>query len=124
MTIPASPVLRDTWASTLGLGTSSDSSDGRVTCELDSLGVALNGVGIFGGAVDTQCTGIDIDDTSSEWSTFDCCGGHAASGAYHYHFPPSCLIAQIGDLTDGHSPQVGWSYDGFPICECRCAALP
>ena len=35
--------------------------------------------------------------------------------ASHYHFPPSCLETQIGSLTDGHSPQVGWALDGFPI---------
>ena len=36
----------------------------------------------------------------------------AASGAV----PPSCLLAQLGDLSDGHSPQIGWALDGFPIC--------
>ena len=34
---------------------------------------------------------------------------------YHYHFPPSCLLAQLPPLEDGHSPQIGWSFDGFPI---------
>ena len=42
--------------------------------------------------------------------------GHAAPGGnYHYHFPPSCLLAQVPALSDGHSPQIGWAYDGFPI---------
>ena len=33
----------------------------------------------------------------------------------HYHFPPSCLETQIGKLSDGHSPLLGWALDGFPI---------
>lgn len=39
-------------------------------------------------------------------------------GAGTDHFPPSCLLAQAvatSPTADGHSPQVGWSFDGFPI---------
>ena len=38
--------------------------------------------------------------------------------AYHYHFPPSCLIAQANKeapIAGGHSAQIGWAQDGFPI---------
>ena len=39
--------------------------------------------------------------------------GHAEmTGDYHYHFPPSCLLAAIGDMASGHSPHIGWAYDG------------
>jgi hypothetical protein len=83
---------------------------------LGAIAIALNGVSIYGGAVDNACTSIDVDSIMSEWNSFDCCGGHSQnSGDYHYHFPPSCLLAQAGDFSDGHSPQIGWSYDGFPI---------
>ena len=37
---------------------------------------------------------------------------------YHYHFPPSCLLAQAeadAPLDGGHSPHIGWAQDGFPI---------
>ena len=57
----------------------------------------------------------------AEWTSFDFCGGHGrclandCTGDYHYHFPASCLETQIGKLSDGHSPQIGWSLDGFPI---------
>jgi len=51
--------------------------------------------------------------------TQDCCSGHSepSSSIYHYHYPPSCLLAQIDNpyKADGHSPQIGWSYDGFPV---------
>ena len=42
-------------------------------------------------------------------------------GDYHYHFPPSCLIKQADTANPttqtaaGHSAQVGWAWDGFPI---------
>ena len=100
--IPASPVIA--------------TSTTDMTCSLGAMAIALNGVSIYSGAVDDQCTQLDVDATNSEWTSFDFCSGHAAAGGdYHYHFPPSCLLAQIGDLPDGHSPQIGWSYDGFPI---------
>ena len=89
------------------------------TCSLGSLGVALNGAGIFGGAVDQTCDYIDVDDENSEWVSFDICSGHSAGDFYHYHFPPSCLLTQAllasSVSLNGHSPQVGWALDGFPI---------
>ena len=45
--------------------------------------------------------------------------GHAqAQGDYHYHWAPACLLEQAkskNPTSDGHSPQIGWAYDGFPI---------
>ncbi|KAH8093989.1 hypothetical protein JL720_3969 [Aureococcus anophagefferens] len=102
--VPASPVLKATH-------TADD-----VKCQMGPIAYALNGVAIFSGAVDTSCGALDVADAAAEWTSFDCCSGHAEqTGAYHYHFPPSCLIAQLGALGDGHSPQVGWAADGFPI---------
>jgi len=111
-TLPAYPVLADT------LGTCNDDGSGErcLKCTMGTVAIALNGVSIYSGAVDTECTQLDVDDDMSEWTGFDMCSGHSEmTGDYHYHFPPSCLISQIGDLSDGHSPQVGWAYDGFPI---------
>ena len=54
-----------------------------------------------------------------EGDTFDYCGGHATEkGDYHYHVPPSCLLAQMGAdklLGVAHTPQIGWALDGFPV---------
>jgi len=109
VTVPAYPKFRESVSL-------EDTDNGGIKCEMGEIGIALNGVSFFGGAVDTSCNGIDVDSTSSEWTGFDCCSGHSEStGMYHYHFPPSCLLAQIGDLSDGHSPQIGWALDGFPI---------
>lgn len=82
---------------------------------LGEIATALNGVSIFGGAV-SQTELLEVDNCMSEWSSFDCCGGHAEnSGDYHYHFAPPCLMDQAGTMENGHSNQVGWSWDGFPI---------
>ena len=94
--VPAEPVL------------ATSTSDQR--CALGPIAIAINGVSIYSGAVDQQCAQLDVTDQSSEWTSFDYCAGHAQNtGDYHYHFPPSCLLAQLGDLADGHSPQIGWA---------------
>ncbi|EOD09309.1 hypothetical protein EMIHUDRAFT_216710 [Emiliania huxleyi CCMP1516] len=107
--IPAYPVL-------------ATENDAWPECEKETIAMALNGVPIYSGAVGSgDCDILDLDDANAEWTSFDFCGGHArclafeCNGDYHYHFPPSCLETQIGNLTDGHSPQIGWSLDGFPI---------
>ena len=87
-------------------------------CVMGATAIALNGVSIFNGAVNQQCELVVTDDATSEWTSFDMCAGHAASGNYHYHFPPSCLVAQANaqnPLSDGHSSQIGWAQDVFPI---------
>ncbi len=49
------------------------------------------------------------------------CSGHASGvlggNQYHYHVVPSCLLDQLGDYhgVNGHSPLIGWAFDGFPI---------
>ena len=59
----------------------------QVACTLGGVAVALNGVAIFSGAVDTNCGQLEVADETAEWTSFDCCTGHAErTGAYHYHF--------------------------------------
>ena len=107
--IPAEPVLATTTED--------------LTCDMGAIGIALNGVQIYGGAVERHADGTcDLLDTSSdrgEWMGFDFCSGHTggANGfnPYHYHFPPSCLLDQAGATETAHSPQVGWALDGFPV---------
>jgi len=108
--IPASPVIA--------------ASTTSVECELGAIGTALNGVGIFSGAVNANCGKLDVASWAAEWKSFDLCSGHSqgGTGVYHYHFPPSCLLAEAEAASSsnpgvsvGHSPQVGWAADGFPI---------
>lgn len=87
-----------------------------ISCTLNQIAIALNGISIFSGAVDGACTKLDVTDCDSEWISFDCCGGHASpNGGYHYHFAPSCLLDQVGNYENGHSGQIGWAPDGLPI---------
>ena len=87
----------------------------------------MNGVAIFGGAVGAdELLDVDTDCTQKvdcgEWTSFDMCSGHTSGlGVYHYHFPPTCLLTQAETdnpstgVVEGHSPQIGWSFDGFPV---------
>ena len=41
--------------------------------------------------------------------------GGFVDGAYHHHQNPVSLRDQLGDDGSGHSPILGWAFDGFPI---------
>ena len=106
--IPANPVI-------------ATAVDTTPECSTTTIGMALNGVPLYGGAVSDDCDILDVAASDGEWTSFDFCGGHGrclandCTGDYHYHFPASCLETQLGKLSDGHSPQIGWSLDGFPV---------
>ena len=61
--IPANPVIA--------------ASVNDVECQTGEVAIALNGVSLFSGAVDNDCTLLDAEDTHSEWDSFDFCSGHA-----------------------------------------------
>ena len=64
-----------------------------------------------------QCTA-NNDAVQMEGDKFDLCGGHSTpinGGKYHYHIAPSCFLDQLDDDLNGHSSQIGWTYDGFLI---------
>ena len=109
--IPANPILKSSY------------EPGELDCSMGAIAYALNGIGFYSGAVgydeNGNCPQLDVADPEAEWISFDCCTGHSDyEYAYHYHFPPSCLLAQANKaapISDGHSAQVGWAQDGFPI---------
>ena len=109
--VPANPILKSSY------------TPGELDCSMGPIAYALNGIGFYSGAVgydaDGNCPQLDVADPEAEWISFDCCTGHSDyEAAYHYHFPPSCLLAQANKaapISDGHSAQVGWAQDGFPI---------
>ena len=76
-----------------------------------AIGVAFNGVPIFGNA-----DGARVDAYISEGHTFNQCNGHSGpGGGYHYHaqVPDECLLEQP---TEGaHSDLFGILADGIPI---------
>ena len=110
--IPANPILKSSY------------EPGELDCSMGAIAYALNGIGFYSGAVGFvsggPCPQLDVADPEAEWISFDCCTGHSDyEAAYHYHFPPSCLLAQANKaapISDGHSAQIGWAEDGFPIC--------
>ena len=139
--VPANPKLLDAddWAAVLAdaatvpAATATEGDTSSLDCEMGGIAYALNGVVFYSGAVgnklnDPPCPQLDIYDDTAEWISFDCCSGHSSgTGGYHYHFPPSCLIAQANSdapISDGHSSQIGWAQDGFPICPRPCPLTP
>jgi heme/copper-type cytochrome/quinol oxidase subunit 3 len=56
------------WISTIAILASSVTD---IECSMGAIGVALNGVSIFGGAVDQTCKKVETDNDASEWTSFD-----------------------------------------------------
>ena len=70
----------------------------RRDCDLEPIGVALNGVPIFSPALDRTCTQLD-ELADAAWAAIDFCGGSVlAGGEYGYRVPPSCLHAQAKEV--------------------------
>jgi len=86
---------------------------------LGPIGTFVNGVPLFGpeDAFSWQNKGIwNRNAVVAEAISFDSCQGHPAPmGTYHYHQIPNCLQVQLGDDGSGHSPIIGWAFDGYPI---------
>jgi hypothetical protein len=61
--VPANPVL-------------ATSVDTTPECSTETIGMAINGVPIYSGAVSANCDILDVDDAAGEWTSFDFCGGH------------------------------------------------
>ncbi|CAM9268309.1 unnamed protein product [Ectocarpus sp. 12 AP-2014] len=87
----------------------------------NQVAIMLNGVSVFSGYADgVAATTYETSATYLEGSSFDLCGWHSTfDRTYHYHNTPGCLQEQAmsvaGTTTSDHTPQLGWSYDGFPI---------
>jgi len=71
------------------------------------IGVAINGVVFF-----------NPFDAGSEDATnlMDrCCGHPNPDNQYHYHKYPICINSPWADEGQGHSPVLGWAFDGYPL---------
>jgi hypothetical protein len=71
------------------------------------IGIAMNGI-VFYNPFDAQST-----DASNLMDY--CCGHPDQRGTYHYHKYPICLNSPWADEGTGHSPVIGWAFDGFPV---------
>jgi hypothetical protein len=100
----------------------------------DMIGIFFNGAQVyspFPGQRSVSFAGIGKEAINQSLSvtylegpaTFDRCGCRGSSGtsksesvtSYHCHMAPACLLAQLGNVSHGHSAQIGWAADGFPI---------
>lgn len=52
---------------------------------------------------------------SFEQYDMDVCVGHSGSNVYHHHSMSPCLLAQLNDTGDSHSPVHGFALDGYPV---------
>lgn len=103
-----------------------DLSGDKNTAETGTIGVGVDGVSIFSettsnsydnaaGNNEGSGDGIWNEDAwlDEAWSMDTSGNGHGnASGKYHYHASPKKLY---GDMSEGHSPIIGWGLDGVPI---------
>lgn len=73
-----------------------------------AIGVAINGIILFN----------PFDEhgyKDAVWRTDRCCGHPSPLQSYHYHKYPVCLNTPWADDGQGHSPLIGFAFDGFPI---------
>lgn len=72
------------------------------------IGVAVNGV-VFFNPFD------HIAEADAVWRLDRCCGHPSPANQYHYHKYPVCVNTPWADDGDGHSPLLGFAFDGFPV---------
>jgi hypothetical protein len=109
-----------------------DNTGNNTEVGLGPQGVFVNGVALFGfsDAMSYNNQGIWNQDANVfEAAGFDDAPGHPVTlrnggvttpggrvaGRYHHHQSPTALRAQLGDDGSGHSPIIGFAFDGFPI---------
>ena len=76
------------------------------------IGMALNGVVFFN---PFEAGGMNAIEGYSEVWLDSCCGHPQQDGVYHYHKVPSCVKTPFPDEGKGHSPVIGFGFDGYPI---------
>lgn len=74
---------------------------------MGSIGAAVNGV-VFYNPFDAGMT-----DASSIMDR--CCGHPSPDYRYHYHKYPICVNTPYVDKGQGHSPVIGFAFDGLPV---------
>ena len=103
-----------------------DLSGAQYTAQSGQIGLAIDGVAILSETTSNSYNSSTQDNTGSgdgiwnedawldeAWSMDTSGNGHSnTTGKYHYHASPKQLY---GDITDGHSPIIGWALDGVPI---------
>jgi hypothetical protein len=71
------------------------------------IGIAMNGIVFF--------NPFDMGNQDASNIMDFCCGHPNQDGLYHYHKYPICINSPWADEGTGHSPVIGWAFDGFPV---------
>ena len=91
----------------------------KTSTTLGSTGVWIDGVAIYNWSDGQSFNNTRIWNQNAiyfEGQGLDANGGHPPpTGEYHTHAAPSGLMTKVNDNGSGHSPILGWSYDGYPI---------
>ncbi len=84
-----------------------DKADANRALPMGPTGIAINGVVFFNPFDAGMRDATDLMDR--------CCGHPSPDNTYHYHKYPVCIKSPFVDEGEGHSPVIGWAFDGFPI---------
>jgi YHYH protein len=82
-------------------------ADNKRVLPMGPIGVAVNGCVFFNPFDMGQEEAIDRLDR--------CCGHPSPTYEYHYHKYPACVNTPWDDDGAGHSPLIGFAFDGFPV---------
>lgn len=82
-------------------------NNSNMALNMGPIGFAVNGV-VFFNPFDAN-----MQDASSIMDR--CCGHPAPDYSYHYHKYPICVNTSFVDKGEGHSPVIGFAFDGFPV---------
>jgi len=84
-----------------------DKTNSNKALPMGTIGFAINGVCFFNPFDAGQMEAVSIMDR--------CCGHPSPTNQYHYHKYPVCVKSPFADDGEGHSPLIGFAFDGFPI---------
>jgi hypothetical protein len=76
------------------------------------VGMSLNGVVFFN---PFEMGGRNAVEGYDEVWLDSCCGHPQQTGVYHYHKYPTCVKSPFVDDGLGHSPIIGFAFDGYPV---------
>ena len=87
-------------------------ADSITRLPMGPVGTALNGVVFFN---PFEQGGMNAVEGYAEVWLDACCGHPQQTGVYHYHKYPTCVKSPFKDDGKGHSPIIGFAWDGIPI---------
>ncbi|HEV7299887.1 MAG TPA: YHYH protein [Tepidisphaeraceae bacterium] len=87
------------------VATNQDNSNGAL--HMGPIGLAINGVVFY--------NPFDMGDTVAVDMMDRCCGHPNIDNQYHYHKYPICVNTPWADEGAGHSPLIGFAFDGYPV---------